>query len=152
MNQIHPSTFILERLKMAAAERTLQCIVVTPEKAVLDRTVDFIALPLYDGELGVLPGRAPLVGRLGHGDLRIRQGADTEHYFVDGGFAQVRANVVTILTPRAIKAEQIDISAAEQALQAAHATAMTPQAQEEQWKAQQQARGQLRVAQRTAAR
>jgi F-type H+-transporting ATPase subunit epsilon len=152
MNQIHPSSFILERLKMAAAERTLQCIVVTPERAVLDRTVDFIAVPLYDGELGVLPGRAPLVGRLGYGDLRIRQGADTEHYFVDGGFAQVRANVVTILTPRAIKAEQIDISAAEQALQAAHATAMTPQAQEEQWKAQQRARGQLRVAQRTAAR
>ncbi len=126
----------------------LQCVVVTPEKAVLDQTVDFVALPLYDGELGVLPGRAPLIGRLGYGELRIRQGDRTQRYYVDGGFAQVRSNVVTVLTPRAIKAEEIDQSAAEQALQAAHATATTPEAQEAQLKAQERARGQIRVAQR----
>jgi F-type H+-transporting ATPase subunit epsilon len=131
-------------------DRQLQCVVVTPEKAVLDTPADFVALPLYDGELGVLPGRAPLIGRLGYGDLRIRHGDHTQHYFVDGGFAQVRANVVTVLTPRAIKAENIDKSAAEQALQAAHAPVTTPQAQEEQLKAQQRARGQLRGAERAS--
>jgi F-type H+-transporting ATPase subunit epsilon len=133
-------------------DRQLQCVVVTPEKAVLDTAADFVALPLYDGELGVLPGRAPLIGRLGYGDLRIKSGDQTQHFFIDGGFAQVRANVVTVLTPRAIKAENIDKNAAEQALQAAHAPATTPEAQEEQLKAQLRARGQLRVAERAAER
>jgi F-type H+-transporting ATPase subunit epsilon len=129
-------------------DRTLQCVVVTPEKAVLDQTVDFVALPLYDGELGVLPGRAALIGRLGFGELRIRHGEQTQRFYVDGGFAQVRSNVVTVLTPRAIKATDIDQAAAERALQAAHAPTTTPEAQEEQWKAQERARGQLRVAHR----
>jgi F-type H+-transporting ATPase subunit epsilon len=129
-------------------DRTLQCVIVTPEKAVLDQTVDFIALPLYDGELGVLPGRAALIGRLGFGELRIRHGEQTQRFYVDGGFAQVRSNVVTVLTPRAIKATDIDQAAAERALQAAHAPATTPEGQEVQLKAQERARGQLRVAQR----
>jgi F-type H+-transporting ATPase subunit epsilon len=129
-------------------DKQLQCVVVTPEKAVLDAPADFVALPLYDGELGVLPGRAAMIGRLGFGDLRIKNGNQTQHYFIDGGFAQVRSNVVTVLTPRAIKAENIDKAAAEEALRAAQALATTPQAQEEQIKAQQRARGQLRVAER----
>src|SRR5262249_37596980 len=101
----------------AAGERTLRCVVVTPERAVLDEPADFVALPMYDGELGVLPGRAPLIGRLGYGELRLRRGADTKRYFVDGGFGQVRANVVTVLTQRAILADEIDQSAATRTLE-----------------------------------
>ena len=127
-------------------DRTLQCVIVTPERAVLDAAADFVALPLFDGELGVLPGRAALVGRLGFGELRVRQGEQTRRYYVDGGFAQVRANVVTVLTPRALKAEEIDVHAATQALEAAHAPAATPDAQDAQLKDQQRARGQIRVA------
>src|SRR5881396_662691 len=92
--------------------KTVQCVVVTPERALLDETVDFVALPMYDGELGVLPGRAALIGRLGPGELRIRHGEQTRRFFVDGGFAQVRHDVVTVLTPRALKAEEIDAAAA----------------------------------------
>jgi F-type H+-transporting ATPase subunit epsilon len=131
-----------------AGGKTLQCVVVTPERAVLDEPVDFVALPLYDGELGVLPDRAPLIGRLGYGELRLRRGPQTQRYFVDGGFAQVRDNVVTVLTAHAIKAEEINRAAAEQALQAALAPATTPEAQEAQHKAQQRARAQLQVARR----
>ena len=97
----------------------LRCVVVTPEKAVLDAPTDFVALPMYDGELGVLSGRQPLIGRLGCGELRIGQGTHASKYFVDGGFAQVRGDVVTVLTPRAIKAEDIKVAEAEQALQQA---------------------------------
>src|SRR5215472_14973458 len=96
----------------------LRCVVVTPERALLDAEVDFVALPMYDGELGVLPGRAALIGRLGFGELRLRRGDQTRRFFVDGGFAQVRANTVTVLTSRAQKAEEIDVEAAERALQA----------------------------------
>jgi F-type H+-transporting ATPase subunit epsilon len=121
----------------------LQCVVVTPERALLDETVDFVVLPIYDGELGVLPGRAALIGRLGYGELRIRRGQDTRRFYVDAGFAQVKADVVTVLTPRALKAEEIDRTAAEQALEAAHAGRTSP---EERLKAEAQGRAQLRIA------
>src|SRR5262249_44824528 len=118
----------------------------TPERAVVDECVDFVALPLYDGELGVLPDRAPLIGRLGYGELRLRRGQDIQRFFVDGGFAQVRANIVTVLTARAVRAEEINQAAAEQALEAAKAPAASPEAQAAQTKAQERARAQLRVA------
>ena len=127
--------------------RPLQCVVVTPERAVLDETADFVALPMYDGELGVLPGRAPLIGRLGYGELRLRHGTTQKRFFVDGGFVQVRANVVTVLTQRAIRAEDIDPQAATQALQAAAGAAPSPEDQAARQKAQERARAQLRVAQ-----
>src|SRR5215831_17331338 len=103
----------------ATSTRVLRCVVVTPERALLDEPADFVALPLYDGELGVLPGRAALIGRLGYGELRLRRGAETRRYFVDGGFAQVRDNTVTVLTQRALKPEEIDVRAAEAALRPA---------------------------------
>jgi F-type H+-transporting ATPase subunit epsilon len=126
----------------------LQCVVDTPERALLDETVDFVALPMYDGELGVLPGRAALIGRLGPGELRIRHGESTRRFFVDGGFAQVRGDVVTVLTPRALKAEEIDVGAVSAALESAGGVAATPQAQAAQLKTQQRARAQLRIAER----
>jgi F-type H+-transporting ATPase subunit epsilon len=80
---------------------TLQCVLVTPEQTVLETTADFVVLPMYDGELGVLPRRAPLIGRLGKGELRIKQGEMTRSFQVDSGFAQVRDDVVTVLTSKA---------------------------------------------------
>ena len=68
----------------------LHCVVVTPEATVLDAEADFVALPLYDGEAGILPGRAPLIGRLGYGELRVREGGQERHYYVDGGFTAMR--------------------------------------------------------------
>src|SRR5436309_13916362 len=86
----------------------IQCVVVTPERTLFDELVEFVALPLYDGELGVLPGRAPLIGRLGYGELRTKVHGAPKRYFVDGGFVQVRDDVVTVLTNRAVPAGRID--------------------------------------------
>jgi F-type H+-transporting ATPase subunit epsilon len=123
----------------------LQCVVVTPESAVLDETADFVALPMSDGELGVLPGRAPLIGRLGFGELRVRHGQQTRHLYVDGGFAQVRDNIVTVLTGKALEAEEISAAAAQQALEAALKPA-TGDALAGALRQQQRARAQLRMA------
>src|SRR5258706_5470141 len=87
--------------------KKIKCVVVTPERAVLDEAADFVALPMFDGELGVLPGRRAMIGRLGIGELRVKNGDRTTHLFVDGGFAQVRADVVTVLTQKALTAEEI---------------------------------------------
>jgi F-type H+-transporting ATPase subunit epsilon len=127
--------------------RQLRCVVVTPERAVLDEPADFVALPLYDGELGVLPGRLPLIGRLGFGEMRLVRGQRTRRYYVDGGFAQVRNNVVTILTARALTVEEISVDAAREALQnAQHTIATTPEAQAAQERQRERARAQLRIA------
>src|ERR1700742_4974044 len=89
----------------------LECVVVTPERTLFDELVEFVALPLFDGELGILPGRSPLIGRLGYGELRTKQHGVTKRYFIDGGFAQVRDDVVTVLTDRATPAESINTDA-----------------------------------------
>jgi F-type H+-transporting ATPase subunit epsilon len=124
----------------------LQCVVVTPERTLFDAQVDFVALPLYDGELGLLPGRSPLIGRLGFGELRTKTDGDTRRYFVDGGFAQVRDDVVTILTNRAVPAAEIDTEHAAHDLEVAQARrATTDYEQAEKAKAVARARALIRV-------
>jgi F-type H+-transporting ATPase subunit epsilon len=131
--------------------KKLQCVVVTPEKTWLDELVDFVVLPVYDGELGVLPGHTPLIARLGFGELRTKTGESLSRYFVDGGFAQVRDDVVTVLTHRAIPAEQLDTAAAAQELERAEALrAVTELEYAEHKKAVERARGMIRVARHRA--
>jgi F-type H+-transporting ATPase subunit epsilon len=126
---------------------TLQCIIVTPETTALDTPANFVALPLFDGEAGVAPGRAPLIGRLGYGELRVRTGGSTRRFYVDGGFVQVADNIVSVLTNRAVASEKLDATAAAELLSAAIAR---PAAGQEEMAIRDrqisQARGQLRVA------
>src|SRR5215510_4389517 len=102
----------------SATSGSLQCVVVTPEATALDTQADFVALPLFDGEAGVAPGRAPLIGRLGYGELRVRTGGATKRLYVDGGFVQVADNVVSVLTNRAVPAEKLDTATATTQLEA----------------------------------
>jgi len=88
--------------------KRLQITIVTPEKAVLDESAEMVILPMADGELGVLPGRAPFVGQLGPGELRIKSGTVTKRYFVDGGFVQVRSNTVNVLTATARRPDELN--------------------------------------------
>ena len=126
--------------------KTLQCVVVTPERAVLDEPADFVALPMYDGELGVLPGRAPLIGRLGYGELRLQQRRHDRRYYVDGGFAQVRADVVTVLTQKATPVADLNAEEARQQLSAAtQMPGSSPEKLAAREHAEQRARGQLRA-------
>lgn len=90
-----------------SAAKTVQVVVVTPEKAVLDERAELVILPMIDGELGVLPGRAPIIGRLGAGELRLKSDAGTKRFFIEAGFVQVQANVVTVLTANARAAETV---------------------------------------------
>lgn len=93
----------------------VRCIIVTPERAVLDETAEMVIVPMFDGEFGVLQGRAPLVGRLGAGELRLKTGDVSKRWFVEAGFVQVRANVVTVLTANARPASEITTALAEEA-------------------------------------
>ncbi len=88
----------------------LSVVIVTPEKTALDVTADFVVLPLIDGEIGVLPGHAPTIGRMGFGEMRVRTGSTTNSYYVDGGFAQIADDVVSVLTGRALTVDDLDES------------------------------------------
>src|SRR5205823_10941248 len=90
-----------------AQKGRVRCVVVTPERAVLDEFAEMVILPMFDGELGVLPGRAPIIGRLGAGELRLNDGGSVKRYFVEAGFVQVRSNVVTVLTAKAVPASEV---------------------------------------------
>jgi F-type H+-transporting ATPase subunit epsilon len=125
----------------------LTCILVTPERTVVEAEADFVALPLYDGELGVAPRRAPLIGRLGFGQLRIRVGRRETRYYVDAGFVQIADNVVYVLTNRAMPIEEVNRAAAERQLETARKMPLvTPQQESVRDRAVRQARAQLRAA------
>jgi F-type H+-transporting ATPase subunit epsilon len=129
--------------------RPLELVVVTPEATVLDRQVNFVALPLDDGEIGIAPGRAPMIGRLGFGELRLERGGSGERYYVDGGFVQVAGNVVSVLTNRAVPAAAIDAGVAAEQLAAARARkATSAELLDLRERLEQQARAQIRVAAR----
>lgn len=108
-----------------ASNSTLRCVVVTPEETVLDTPADFIALPLFDGEVGIGKHHSPMIGRMGYGELRIRSGSETSRYYVDGGFVQVADNVVSVLTNRSLASDAVDAEAAEEQLKTALSTKTT---------------------------
>jgi F-type H+-transporting ATPase subunit epsilon len=98
----------------------LKLVLVTPETTLVDEPVSALRFPLFDGQIGILPGRAPLIGRLGYGELNVTH-VDGSHasYFVDGGFVQVKQGIVSLLTDRALTREQIDRTAAAEKLREA---------------------------------
>jgi F-type H+-transporting ATPase subunit epsilon len=128
----------------------LQCTVVTPERTIYDQPAEFVALTLYDGEIGIAAGHTPLIGRLGYGEMRVRrEGQQVDRYYVEGGFVEVLDDVVSVLTQRAIPAAQIDTAVArEQLLSAQSRRAATPEAAAVRDRAMAQSRAQLHVAER----
>jgi F-type H+-transporting ATPase subunit epsilon len=125
----------------------MQCIVVTPERTLYDQPAEFVALSLFDGEIGIAPGHTPMIGRLGCGEMRIRAEGRTDRYYVEGGFVEVLGDVVSVLTPRAVPAAEIDEEVAREQLESAQSrTATTPEALAVRQRAVEQSRAQLRVA------
>lgn len=125
----------------------MQCVVVTPEATVLDEPADFIALPLYDGEIGIAPKHSPMIGRLGFGEMRIRRGEKITSYYVDGGFVQVADDVVSVLTNRAIPAKDLNLQQAKEQLAAVRTRkANTDELLAIRDRLESQARAQIRVA------
>jgi F-type H+-transporting ATPase subunit epsilon len=125
----------------------LNISVVTPEATLLDESAEFVAVPLYDGELGIAPDHSPMIGRLGFGELRIRQAGQSRSYYIDGGFVQVADNNVAVLTNRAVPSSQLDVKVAAEQLEVARSRpANTPELRAIRDRLESQARAQLRVA------
>ena len=94
--------------------------VVTPEREVLALEARFVAFPAYDGEMGILAERAPLLAKLGAGLLRVEDvGGAKRRLFIAGGFAQMVDDKLTILTEEALEPEKVTADLAKSALAAA---------------------------------
>ena len=96
---------------------SIKCTITTPEKLVYEGDAKLVVVPAVDGELGVLPGHAPLMALLGIGELRIQADNSTERFFVCGGFVQVIHNKVMVLATEADKSNEIDQQGAREALE-----------------------------------
>ncbi len=131
----------------------MQCVVVTPEQTLCDREADFVALTLFDGEIGIGPRHTPLIGRLGCGEMRIHGEEGIDCYYVEGGFVEVLGDVVSVLTQRAVPAGEIDEAVAQERLLAAQSRSATkPEAVAIRDRTVEQNRAQLRVARRARQR
>lgn len=90
--------------------------IITPERVVFSDEIDQVTLNTRDGEITVLPHHAPLVTALNPGELICKKGESEYPMAVSGGFAEIRPdNTVIILADTAEKAEEIDVTRAEEA-------------------------------------
>ncbi len=95
-------------------------LLVTPETTLLDLSIQSLRCTLFDGQIGILPGRMPMVGRLGYGELVYKTTDGTEsNYFVDGGFLQVQGSVISVLTEQALPVSELNSADAEKLLEEA---------------------------------
>jgi len=96
--------------------------IITPQKPVLDKQVDFVVLPASKGELGILPGHTQYMTTLKIGVLRYKIGEETETFALLGGIAEIEHNKVSVFAEGAVLQDEIDEETARQQLEAAKAT------------------------------
>ncbi|GHD34876.1 F0F1 ATP synthase subunit epsilon [Parahalioglobus pacificus] len=95
---------------------TIHCDIVSAEEAIFSGLVEMLVATADLGEMGVTYGHAPLLSSLIPGPVRIvKQGGDEEVFYVSGGFIEVQPGVVTILADAALRADDVDEAAAEEA-------------------------------------
>ena len=100
---------------------TLKLEIVTPDALVYSEDVEMVTLSGIDGDMGIYPQHMPVMTQLVAGEVIARKGLENIHLAVGDGFVQITGGRVAILTDMAVKAENIDEAAAEQALQKAQA-------------------------------
>lgn len=89
--------------------KELKLEIVTPERPLVQETVDEVTLPGVEGELGILPGHTPLLTVLKVGVLSYRRGEERSYVAIAHGFAEALADRVTVLAQMAERAEEIDV-------------------------------------------
>lgn len=89
--------------------------IVTAERIVYSDDVDIVVAPGIEGQLGILPGHAPLMTMLQPGELLARKSGEEVAMFVSGGFLEVMGDRVTVLADVAERADEIDVERAEAA-------------------------------------
>ena len=111
----------------------IQLEVVTPERYVLQETVQWIEMPGKEGYLGILPGHAPLITELGVGVLTYRKGSELRYLSVIEGYAEVLPDRVIVLAEFSERAEEIDAQKTQAELEQAKAEVSKAHTGDETW-------------------
>ena len=94
----------------------LNFALVSPERELFHGDVDQVVVPGSEGEFGVLPNHAPVMSVIKPGALRVIDGGSERRIFVNGGFADVTPDGLTVLAEEAIDLADIDRAEVEQQL------------------------------------
>ena len=81
---------------------------VSPERLLLSDDVDAVEIPGTEGDMGILPGHAPVLSTLRPGVVTVTRGGKAERIFVRGGFAEVNPQGLTVLAEVAIPIAELD--------------------------------------------
>jgi F-type H+-transporting ATPase subunit epsilon len=104
---------------------TFRCSVVTPGSVALTQDASYVSFQAFDGQKGVMPGASPFLTRLGTGLFTLNGPSGNQTLVIDGGFAQMQGDALTLLADSAISADSIDAKAAGDELQKANASAVS---------------------------
>jgi F-type H+-transporting ATPase subunit epsilon len=89
---------------------------VTQERKVFEeKEADMIVVPAVEGEMGVLPGHAPVLTTMGYGELVIRKEGAEERFAIYGGVVDVRPDKVVVLADLADSSFDLNVEKAQEA-------------------------------------
>ncbi len=95
---------------------TMHCDIASTEARIFSGRVESLVCTGTLGDMGILPGHAPLLSALIPGPVRlVTQDGQEQIYYVSGGYVEVQPGVVNILADTAIRADDMDEAQAEQA-------------------------------------
>jgi F-type H+-transporting ATPase subunit epsilon len=95
---------------------TIAVDIVSVEGSIWSGEANLVIAPARMGEVGIAPRHAPMLTTLRPGDLRVqREGQDELFFYVTGGILEVQPKKITVLADTALRAEQLDESAADEA-------------------------------------
>jgi F-type H+-transporting ATPase subunit epsilon len=97
----------------------IRCEIVSQDRLVFEGDADIVIVPGSLGEMGILPGHAPLLSSLELGVIKVKSGEIEQVFTVTGGFIEVQPDIVTIMADAAENVEEIDIERAEKAMERA---------------------------------
>jgi F-type H+-transporting ATPase subunit epsilon len=87
---------------------TFKFDLVSPERLLFSEAVDQVDVPGSEGDFGVLAGHAPLVATLRPGILTVYRGGEALRVVVQGGFAEVNPDGLTVLADMAVPLDEFD--------------------------------------------
>ncbi len=95
---------------------TIHCDIVSAEKEIFSGRVAMVVAQGTLGELGIMPGHAPLLTGIKPGPVRLKlDNGEEQVFFASGGYLEVQPGTVTVLADTALRADDLDEVAAQQA-------------------------------------
>lgn len=95
---------------------TIRCDIVSAEAEIFRGQAKMVIATGEAGELGIAPRHAPLITRLKPGQVRVQmENGEEQFFYVSGGILEVQPQVVTVLADTAIRAKDLDETAARKA-------------------------------------